>query len=59
MASEQIGIFGAGAFGTALGMTLAAAGHPVVLWARDPQHVAAMQSTRRNDRQMAGVDFPT
>lgn len=58
MASEQIGIFGAGAFGTALGMTLAAAGHPVVLWARDPQHVAAMQSTRRNDRQVAGVDFP-
>ena len=39
-------------------MTLAAAGHPVVLWARDPQHVAAMQSTRRNDRQVAGVDFP-
>ncbi len=59
MPAPQIGILGAGAFGTALGMSLAAAGHSVTLWARDAEHVAQMRLTRRNARQLPEIEFPT
>ena len=56
MPAPQIGILGAGAFGTALGMSLAAAGHSVTLWARDAEHVAQMRLTRRNARQLPEIE---
>lgn len=51
-------VVGAGAFGTALAIALAQAGRDVQLWARDKQHVAAMQATRRNDARLPGVTLP-
>ncbi len=45
-----IGVIGAGAFGTALAITWAQAGHPVVLWGRDVGGMAQAQSTRRTPR---------
>jgi len=53
----MIVVCGAGAFGTALALTLAQK-RPVTLWARDPDHASEMQATRRNDRRLPGIDLP-
>ena len=53
----MIGIVGAGAFGTALGVALTKTGREVRLWARDPAQVATMRQTRRNEA-LPGVDLP-
>lgn len=53
----MIGVMGAGAFGTALAVSLALGGRKVVLWARDPEAVARMQATRENPR-LPGVILP-
>lgn len=54
----SISILGAGAFGTALAISLARTGQPVTLWARDPDHVAAMQQARENTKRLADHPFP-
>ncbi len=46
----MIGIAGAGAFGTALAVSLARDGRPVTLWARNAEAAAAMQASRENPR---------
>ena len=53
----MITILGAGAFGTALAISLARKG-PVHLWAHDTDLAKAMQDTRRNDRRLPGVTLP-
>ena len=53
----KIAILGAGAWGTALAINLAAR-HAVSLWARDPSQIEAMQSRRANDRYLPGCGFP-
>lgn len=50
-------ICGAGAFGTALAVTLAQNG-PVTLWARDVDHAAEMQTFRQNARRLPGITLP-
>ena len=54
----MIGVVGAGAFGTALAVTLAREGRSVTLWARDAGQVADMARTRRNDARLPGIEFP-
>jgi glycerol-3-phosphate dehydrogenase (NAD(P)+) len=54
----MIGVVGAGAFGTALAVTLAREGHQVRLWARNAQQVADLQSSGRNTRRLPGIDLP-
>lgn len=54
----MIGVIGAGAFGTALAITLGRDGHEVRLWARDAGHVATMAQSRRNEGRLPGVSFP-
>ncbi len=53
----KLGIVGAGAWGTALALLGARAGHFVSLWARDPARRAEMRKTRRNPR-LPGVALP-
>ncbi|MFE3836736.1 NAD(P)H-dependent glycerol-3-phosphate dehydrogenase [Pseudogemmobacter sonorensis] len=53
----MIGIAGAGAFGTALALALAAEGREVRLWARDGSARAAMRDSRANPR-LPGVTLP-
>lgn len=53
----MIGVLGAGAFGTALAISLARQG-AVTLWARDAAHVAEMRRARQNVRRLAGAEFP-
>lgn len=50
-------ICGAGAFGTALAVTLAQNG-PVTLWARDAAHAAEMQTQRENARRLSDIRLP-
>lgn len=52
---QTIGIIGAGAWGTALAVNAARAGRRVKLWGRDHQAMAALQSTRCNERYLPGI----
>lgn len=54
----DIGILGAGAFGTALAIALAQAGRRVALWSRDAAQVALMQASRQNAARLPGADLP-
>lgn len=58
--SLKIAIIGAGAWGTALAISASrhSAGHDVHLWTRDPVAAQHLQTLRRNDRYLAGVEFP-
>jgi glycerol-3-phosphate dehydrogenase (NAD(P)+) len=53
----NIAVLGAGAWGTALAISLAER-HDVTLWARDAAQVAAMRETRRNRRYLPDVALP-
>jgi glycerol-3-phosphate dehydrogenase (NAD(P)+) len=54
----NIVVIGAGAWGTALAISLAA-NHRVTLWARDAVQVAAMRSERSNRRYLPDVSLPS
>ena len=56
--AERIGVIGAGAFGTALAISQARAGREVVLWARNPDHAAAIARARENRARLPGVTLP-
>lgn len=58
MNRPDIGIIGAGAFGTALAVALSRAGRRVTLWARDPAQAEAMAIDRTNAGRLPGVQFP-
>ncbi|MDO8350205.1 MAG: NAD(P)H-dependent glycerol-3-phosphate dehydrogenase [Gallionella sp.] len=53
----NITIIGAGAWGTALAVSLAAR-HRVTLWARDAEQLAAMRARRCNQRYLPSVTLP-
>ena len=54
----MVSILGAGAFGTAMAVTLAKAQGAVMLWGRDKVSVSDMVKTRRNDRYLRGIHIP-
>lgn len=54
----MITVVGSGAFGTALAISLAAAGKPVTLWTRDKGQAQAMQTARENKARLPGITFP-
>ncbi|MCB1390961.1 MAG: NAD(P)-dependent glycerol-3-phosphate dehydrogenase [Rhodobacteraceae bacterium] len=58
MDRPEIGILGAGAFGTALGIALARAGRQVTLWTRDAAQARAMATTRENATRLPGTALP-
>lgn len=51
----RIAVLGAGAWGTALAVQAARAGHAVTLWGRDKARVAEMAKARENARYLPGV----
>ncbi|MEN5084102.1 NAD(P)H-dependent glycerol-3-phosphate dehydrogenase [Bosea sp. TWI1241] len=57
MSALSIGVVGGGAFGVALALSAARAGHGVVLHARDAEAVAAMR-TRREAPRLPGAVLP-
>ena len=54
----KVAVLGAGAWGTALGVVLSRNQHHVTLWSRDAAALAALQTTRRNERHLPGVELP-
>lgn len=58
MERPEIGVLGAGAFGTALAITLARAGRRVSLYARDEAQVDRMRRTGENAARLPGVPLP-
>ncbi|NSX55079.1 NAD(P)H-dependent glycerol-3-phosphate dehydrogenase [Parasulfitobacter algicola] len=53
----MIGVMGAGAFGTALAISLASK-TDVILWSRDAQNADHMQNTRENRKRLPNVALP-
>lgn len=51
-------VIGAGAWGTALAIAIARNGHDILLWGRNPKHLAEMQKTHSNERYLPGLEFP-
>lgn len=56
--NTRIAVIGAGAWGTALAVQAARAGHPVALWARDAARTEAIAAARENARYLPGVPLP-
>ncbi len=56
---SRIAVLGAGAWGTALALSLTRQRrHAVSLWAHSPAHAAAMQQTRENGQFLPGFTLP-
>jgi len=58
MKKQKITVLGAGSWGTALAILLAKNGHDVLLWGRNKEKIAAMQSAGENTYFLPGVAFP-
>ncbi len=58
MTTMKISVLGAGAWGTALAIQAARAGHEVVLWARDATAVSQMRANRRNAAYLPDSELP-
>ena len=54
----MIGVYGAGAFGTALAISSASNGHPVTLCGRDAAALKQMQQDRMNAKRLPDCVFP-
>ncbi|WP_295559689.1 NAD(P)H-dependent glycerol-3-phosphate dehydrogenase [uncultured Hyphomicrobium sp.] len=57
MSMERVGVIGGGAWGTALAQTLTLAGRNVVLWAREPETVADINTRRVNRAFLPGISL--
>ena len=55
---RNIGVIGAGSFGTALAMILSNKGHNVTVWARNRAQVEQMSLTRENKKYLPDVILP-
>ena len=55
MTFNSIAIVGAGAWGTALGQTMRLAGRQVLIWAREPEVVAEIETSHANTAFLPGV----
>lgn len=56
--TANIAVIGAGNWGTALSLRLAALGHAVRLWAYEPEVVESIRATRENALFMPGIRLP-
>jgi len=56
--SAQVSVLGAGSWGTALAIQLAAAGQPAILWGRDSAELESFARDRRNVRYLPDAKFP-
>jgi glycerol-3-phosphate dehydrogenase (NAD(P)+) len=54
----NVAILGAGAWGTALALTLHQNGHRIFLWGHNPHHLREIERERTNDRYLPSVVLP-
>ena len=57
IAYQTIGVIGAGAWGTALGVVSANAGRQVLLWARESDVIDSVNISHENARFLPGVSL--
>lgn len=55
---RKIAVLGAGSWGTALAVWLAARGATVTLWGHDPAHIDTLRNTATNEKYLPGVALP-
>lgn len=55
---KNIGIIGAGSWGTALAILLANNGHNVTLWSYNPDEVKELDNKRAHEKKLPGVRIP-
>ncbi len=53
----KVAILGAGAWGSALTVPLAANGHHITLWCRRSEHSQSLNQERRNDQYLPGISL--
>lgn len=58
MSFQNLGIIGAGGWGTALALVLHDNGFPITLWGHNPQEIAAIREKRENVVYLRGVPLP-
>lgn len=58
MSNFNIGVLGAGSWGTALSMVLSSKNHRVNLWMRSEDQYRDMVRTCRNNKYLPGIDLP-
>lgn len=56
--NAPVAVLGAGSWGTALAALIARHGHPVVLWGRDADTIAAIDGRHENPRYLPGIELP-
>lgn len=56
--TDQIGVIGAGAWGTTIAVMLAAAQRPVSLWTHSVESAQHLAHDRTNERYLPGIVFP-
>ena len=56
--SHPIAVLGAGSWGTALAIQLSRAGHDVLLWGNETEHVQLLIKQRCNQQYLPGIKFP-
>lgn len=56
--APSVAVLGAGSWGTALAALISRHGHPVVLWGRDADGVAAIDRQHENPRYLPGIKLP-
>jgi len=57
-ALHPITVLGAGSWGTALAIHMARAGHHVLLWGNEPDHMKLLAEQRCNQQYLPDADFP-
>ncbi len=56
--SNPIAVLGAGSWGTALAIHLSRAGHNVLLWGNEPEHMQLLSEQRCNQQYLPDAHFP-
>jgi glycerol-3-phosphate dehydrogenase (NAD(P)+) len=58
MSENPISVLGAGSWGTALAIHLAASGNKAYLWGHEPEFMAALAADRQNRKYLPDIPFP-
>ncbi|MCI0508158.1 MAG: NAD(P)H-dependent glycerol-3-phosphate dehydrogenase [Gammaproteobacteria bacterium] len=55
---KPVAVLGAGSWGTAIAISLTRGGKPAILWGRDGEQIAKLETERCNNRYLPGIPLP-